>query len=128
MKTVLRVYYISHRLKQKHYEDTQCFQDFPNDVSPEATYAELLTKRGSIMDGKREVEILQGLRIKVAPDEYITINSHAMVDQDRKPIVLESERFIEQALFGPMELRACLQDSPDLKARNYAKNNRKNRS
>lgn len=121
MKTVLRLFYISHRLKQKHYEDTHCFLDFPADVNPEAAYAELLTKRGGILDGKKEVEILQGLKIKVAPDEYITISSHSFVDADRKPVILEADRYYEAELFGPMEMRACLQDSPDLKAKKFKK-------
>lgn len=122
MKTVLRVYYISHRLKQKHYEDTACFLDYPPDVSPEAAYAELLTKRGGVLDGKKEVEILQGLKIKVAPDEYITINSHSFVDADRKPVILESERYTERELpFAFNEMRNCLQDSPDLKAKKFKK-------
>lgn len=125
----LRVYFIRHRLKHSRYENIREHFDFPSDITPEAAYAELLTKYGSVMDGRKEVECeaFVGQRIKVAPDQYITINSHALVDEKRESVVLPSDRFIDQALFGPMELRACLQDSPDLKARTFARKRRQNR-
>jgi hypothetical protein len=116
MEMVLRVFLTRHVLKQKHYALTQEQHDFPPDILPEAAYAELLTKHGSVLKAKAEVEILQGLKIKVAPDQFITINSHSLVDVDRpKMEVGPVERHTEQAL--PFDFKACLQDSPNLSAK-----------
>ena len=116
----LRLFYSSHKLKQTKYETTQCSQDFPADVSPEAAYAELLTKQGSILTGDKTVETLMGLRVKVAPTEYITINSHTYVDERVKiesgPVVRHQELPLP---FTADECRAVLQDSPELKRKEF---------
>jgi hypothetical protein len=106
----LRVFYSLHVLKEKHYTVTQHHFDFPSDVTPEAAYAELYSKHGRVESSMWDQE----LGTNIASPKYAEIHHHSMVDADREPVMLPSEKMIEQALPG-IDFKACLKDSPNMK-------------
>lgn len=109
----LRIFFTRHRLAEKHYHNTKEHRDFDAQMEPLKAYRLMLEEHGSVLDSTKEVEFFVGQKVKIAPTMYITIHSHTLVEADRKPVVLESERVIEQDLFSPMDLKNALGRRPE---------------
>lgn len=109
----LRVFFTRHRLAEKHYHNTKEHRDFDSHMDPNKAYRLMLEEHGSVLDSSKEVDFFVGQKVKVAPTMYITIHSHTVVEADRKPVKIESERRIEQDLFSPMDLKNALGRRPE---------------
>lgn len=103
---VLRVFYTRHRLAQKHYHNTKEHRDFDEDTHPEAAYKVLFEEEGSLLDSRTEVTVLLNQRVKIAPDQYITIHSHAVIEPHKGEPMFQGERVTERDLFPASEIRA----------------------
>lgn len=115
MNLKLRLFYTRFTLEDSNgsrYKRIKCQLDFPSDVSPEAAKAELEHKYGkstdsSLWDGK--------VGCQIAPHSFIEINSHSIVDVDRKPEPIGlAEKSWEVPLFPGKVLNDCLMDSPNI--------------
>lgn len=126
MRTMLRVFWTHCTLPDSngsHYKRNKTHTDFPPDVTPEAACEELLHKYGRSTDSSLWDK---ELGVWITPPQYAEINSHTMVDVDREKVTIgPEERAIEQPLFDGITLKACLQDSPDLKSKRFKQRNRK---
>lgn len=104
---VLRVFFSRHKLKQKHYHNTAEHRDFDEFTIPEAAYRVLLQEYGSVIDSKVDVTIFLNQRTPIAPDQYITIHSHAVIEPHKQEPMFTGERITERDLFPASEIRAC---------------------
>lgn len=102
---VLRVFFSRHKLKQKHYHNTSEHRDFDEFTIPEAAYRVLLEELGSVVDSKVDVTIFLNQRTPIAPDQYITIHSHAVIEPHKQEPMFTGERATERDLFPAIEIR-----------------------
>jgi len=103
MKT-LRVFYVIHQRKQgsTNYAKIRTHKDFPK-YTPDEAYEWLYKEHGRFFMDERTNR---------APDEWVEINSHTMVDLEREKPRMEFEKAYEQPLFDPITLKNCLSRDP----------------
>lgn len=116
----LRVFYLKHVIKNAaglhpSYDRTPSFADFPEGISPQNAYRQLLQHHGSIKDSKETATIMTGEKTLVAPGKYITINSHTYVDPEREKAEIPTERVVEQDLLDGRSLFAAQGKKPEPK-------------
>lgn len=115
MKRVLRLFYTLFTMEDSNaskYKRTKTHQDYPADVTPEAAKAELESKYG-----KSTSSDLWDKKVgcQIAPNSFIEINSHSIVDADRKPEPIGPvKKSWEVPLFPGKVLNDCLMDSPNI--------------
>lgn len=109
----LRVFFVIHQRKAgtTNYAKIRTHQDF-SDSTPNEAAESIYKKHG---------QFAMCPRTNRAPDEWAEIHSHTYIDPHREKVVLESEKTYEVPLFDALTLKACLQDSPDLKAKKFKK-------
>jgi len=104
----LRVFFVRHTLSQamagKHqYTKNQESADFPEDTPWRVAYDALYKQIGHVTDSS-----MNG----IAPAQYVTINSHTLVNEEREQVRLPEERMQEQDLLSPMDLKNSLGEKP----------------
>lgn len=105
----LRVFYTlrTRRPGTLNFDKKKEFRDFGSTLHPEVAYEDLYRELGRETDG----------RDTKAPDRYIRIYAHTLVDTEAERPTLETFTAYEVPLLDALTLKACLSDAPKKKLR-----------
>ncbi len=95
---------------RNQYSHEPCSADFPADTPWRVAYEALWAQFGRV-DTERGI----------APSQYVSINSHSVVDEKRKSERLPEERASQMDLLSGADLKAALGDAPNIKKKRKTK-------